>query len=603
MVDITKSLLLVQKTQRVLLDEYYREIAGNLESCEIRWLSNGEQNHLERYLEKTANLKEIKTIVLFVRFKKEIKQADYIKNLPGLFIIEHDACQNYMAGKYRGVFSEYYQKMPSVKVISSGYGVTQKLRKEGVNAFFVPKGYEKSSLYDQQLPRDIELGFLGSTRHKIYAQRKKMLLKIKKKENLVVARTQSGSDYCEMLNRIKFFVSPDVGVGEYMIKSYEAMACGCILFAWDQGEQENHAVGFRDMKNVVLFSSVVEFQEKLAKLRDDHDLATSIADSGKALVEKKYSWGVQGRRVAEIVKENLNKDSKKLSRKNIKTLVIIPYFGSWPKWINVFVESCRANPGFDWLILSDCGAVEGLPENVTFVEYSYKEYCDLVSRRLGIEFSPKNPYKLCDIKPALGCIHESYLDGYEYWGWSDIDLVYGSLSKYYEPYLGRYNLISNHKNRISGHFCLLRVDKKYLYAFKKIKNWRELMSSQKHFAVDEKQFTKLFIRGKNQPGWIKKLISSVRPLSWNTFFHEAYTTPNCRIPWSDGSDNFPRSWRWSKDGLVNSSEVSKDYPYFHFLAWKRLWSEDNIGVDGLANDGTLDSVEFTEAGIKCIRSE
>jgi hypothetical protein len=45
--------------------------------------------------------------------------------------------------------------------------------------------------------------------------------------------------------------------------------------------------------------------------------------------------------------------------------ILIPYFGAWPPWMGLFLESCRANPSIDWLLLGDCGPLDAdLPPNV-----------------------------------------------------------------------------------------------------------------------------------------------------------------------------------------------------------------------------------------------
>jgi hypothetical protein len=119
--------------------------------------------------------------------------------------------------------------------------VSERLRQEGFDAVFVPKGYDQTLLSDQGRERDIELAFVGSTNSVAYSGRKALLDELGQVENLVVTRTKSGEEYCDTLNRIRFFVSADVGMGEYMIKNFEAMACGCVLFAYDQGEAENLA--------------------------------------------------------------------------------------------------------------------------------------------------------------------------------------------------------------------------------------------------------------------------------------------------------------------------------------------------------------------------
>ncbi|MCY1539283.1 Glycosyl transferases group 1 [compost metagenome] len=88
-----------------------------------------------------------------------------------------------------------------------------------------------------------------------------------------------------MLNRIRYFVSADVGLGEYMAKNFEAMACGCVLLAWRQGSEEP-AIGLEDGHHLLLYSSIDELRRHLQKLRHDPDLAQDIADNGRMFVEQ-----------------------------------------------------------------------------------------------------------------------------------------------------------------------------------------------------------------------------------------------------------------------------------------------------------------------------
>ena len=125
-----------------------------------------------------------------------------------------------------------------------------------------------------------------------------------------VTKTKSGEEYLRTLNRIRFFVSADVGMGEYMIKNFEAMACGCVLLAYDQGERENEAFGFRDMENIVLYRSVADIQEKLAILRLDTALAERIARSGQALAIERFSFAAVGQSIVEAMRPALREPER-----------------------------------------------------------------------------------------------------------------------------------------------------------------------------------------------------------------------------------------------------------------------------------------------------
>lgn len=213
-----KVLFLVQKEQRAILDRLYDGIAAHCE-CDTRWLSSEEQADLRGYFRKHVDVSRYDRILFFLRFKKEMRQVRFIRSVPNLVILEHDAYQNYIPCKYTGKFSAHYRRLPWARVISSGHTVSERLRQEGFDAVFVPKGYDQTLLHDLGLARDIELGFVGSTGSVAYSGRKALLDELGGVENLLVTKTKSGEEYLRTLNRIRFFVSADVGMGEYMIKN------------------------------------------------------------------------------------------------------------------------------------------------------------------------------------------------------------------------------------------------------------------------------------------------------------------------------------------------------------------------------------------------
>ncbi|KJK09029.1 MULTISPECIES: glycosyltransferase [Pseudomonas] len=293
-----KVLFLVQKEQRAILDRLYDGVAAHCE-CDLRWLSSADQRNLRSYFRREVDVEKYDRIVFFLRFKQEIRQVGFIRTVPNLVILEHDAYQNYIPCKYTGKFSAHYRQLPWARVISSGYMVSERLRQEGFDAEFVPKGYDQQLLTDQGRERDIDLAFVGSTNSVAYSGRKALLDELAQVENLLVTRTKSGEEYCDTLNRIRFFVSADVGMGEYMIKNFEAMACGCVLLAYDQGEAENRALGLQDMHNVVLYDSIAQLQEKLKVLRADPALVERIGSNGRDLAVSQFSFAQVGRSIVE----------------------------------------------------------------------------------------------------------------------------------------------------------------------------------------------------------------------------------------------------------------------------------------------------------------
>lgn len=291
----------------------------------------------------------------------------------------------------------------------------------------------------------------------------------------------------------------------------------------------------------------------------------------------------------------------KLGRKVSKIIILMPYFGKWPFWIELFLEGCRRNSTINWHFFSDCGLPERLPANVAYQEMSFIEYKQLVQERLGINFNPNNAYKICDIRPAFGFIHSDVIRGYDFWAFGDLDLVYGDLRAVYkESYLSRYDLVSNHATRVSGHLCFIRNSFLMNEQFRKIPNWKEKFSDLEHCAVDERAFSKLFVKHKNLPAWIRKpLVWLLYPVSRKCSFIERYTTPDGCIAWKDGDYLFPKEWFWDGEKISNSFQTEPGIPYFHFAIWKKS-SWNNLSADQYVPYIEDKTYRFSSSGIDMI---
>jgi hypothetical protein len=250
-----------------------------------------------------------------------------------------------------------------------------------------------------------------------------------------------------------------------------------------------------------------------------------------------------------------------------------------------YLESCRRNPDIEWLFFTDCGIPPNVPDNVRIIEMSYQAYCQLVSTRLGIDFYPEQPYKLCDIKPALGYLHANQLEDVDFWAFGDIDVIYGDLRRYFTAErLAAKDLFATHHRRVSGHLCLMRNTALMREAFMRIPRWRERYADPAHQALDEGAFSRLFIRHKNWPEGLR--LFAARFCAWGrrSEFIESHSTFTLH---ADGRKVVPQKWFLCDGRLTNSEMGDTELPYLHFLVWKNEhWKahlhESLLGPEGLA---------------------
>jgi hypothetical protein len=250
-------------------------------------------------------------------------------------------------------------------------------------------------------------------------------------------------------------------------------------------------------------------------------------------------------------------------------IMLIPYFGRWPEWIDLFVESCKWNPSVRWRLYTDCGEPENKADNVDYVHLSFDDYKALVRERLGIAFDPPDPYKLCDLKPCLAHIHERDVAGFQFFGYGDIDVVYGNIRIFYtDDVLARSNVLSTHPERLAGHFAVLRNTRAFRRAFKRIRNYRTLLEQPHHASMDESHFTRVFFPAADKPHRIRRMIDYFDPCRRSLLFVERYGTVLSPRGWHDGTMNYPKQWYWRRGCLTNERDGEREFLYLHFMRWK-----------------------------------
>lgn len=275
---------------------------GRLVEIKLLVLDKSMQRDLRQSI-KTENLADYDRVLLDLHFKHIHSQARALAGIRGLLIYEQDACQNYLPdSRWHGAFSRFYRQLPAAKVVVTSASVCSKLQREGFNVHFFPKVYDPADVYFEPRNRDIELGFVGRTASGAYSGRLKMLEQLAREEPLQLLRTEPGEAYREALNRIRFFVSADVGLSEYMAKNFEAMACGCVLLAWRQGGEEA-TIGLREGDHLLLYGDLAELRAHLKALRQDPELAQRIADAGRAFVEANLTYSHLAGALARLLGE------------------------------------------------------------------------------------------------------------------------------------------------------------------------------------------------------------------------------------------------------------------------------------------------------------
>lgn len=123
--------------------------------------------------------------------------------------------------------------------------------------------------------------------------------------------------------------------------------------------------------------------------------------------------------------------------------LLLPQFGKVPNYFDLWLISAKHNPTIDFYIISDIDFAEySVPSNVEIISTNFRKMVDAISNSINFKVYIKDPYKLCDYKPAYGIVFKDILSGYDFWGHIDPDVIMGDLRKFLtEEVLNRYSKI------------------------------------------------------------------------------------------------------------------------------------------------------------------
>lgn len=134
-----------------------------------------------------------------------------------------------------------------------------------------------------------------------------------------------------------------------------------------------------------------------------------------------------------------------------KVAIIIPYFGKFPNYFDFWLVSALKNSDFDFLIFTDNSNYKSI-NNVQFINMTFQKFRSLLQEKVEFKICLNEPYKICDYRPLFGSALKKYITDYDFWGFGDVDLIYGKLNRFITPeILNKYDKIYE-----LGHLTLLR---------------------------------------------------------------------------------------------------------------------------------------------------
>lgn len=193
-----------------------------------------------------------------------------------------------------------------------------------------------------------------------------------------------------------------------------------------------------------------------------------------------------------------------------KIAVIALWFGPMRDYLRLWTRSLKANDDYNFLLFTDQEIDRSdIPVNLEVIKLTLDDLKATIRQRLNINPTFEFSYKLCDFRPAFGELFAPYLKDYDFWGYCDVDLMFGRLSNFVTD-----DILSSYKKIFSrGHFTLYKNEERIntLYRSSKSIDAQAIMESAACFIFDEWHGIHQVFKEFNIPQYHEECIADIHP--------------------------------------------------------------------------------------------
>lgn len=146
--------------------------------------------------------------------------------------------------------------------------------------------------------------------------------------------------------------------------------------------------------------------------------------------------------------------------KNSVALINFYFAEKKPEFIEVYLSSISFCKSIDLFLFTNF-TIDGQYENVKVIKTDFKTFSGEIVKKINAELRNigirdrveiSSPYKIADFRPAFGLCFQELIQGYNFWGGCDLDIVIGDIEKYVtDAVMEKYDKLYEH-----AHFFLIR---------------------------------------------------------------------------------------------------------------------------------------------------
>lgn len=240
---------------------------------------------------------------------------------------------------------------------------------------------------------------------------------------------------------------------------------------------------------------------------------------------------------------------------------IVPFFGTLPPNFQLWLIGCEANPTIDWIVFTDDKTPYKFPKNVKYFYCSFNEMQQRIQSHYDFPIDFSRTWRLALMKSAYGEIFYEEIKNYDFWGYCDIDLMWGNIRKFYtEDILTEYDRIG-----FQGHSTLMRNTMENNVIYRTLVpgklSYKDIFSGKSDYSFDENGMDAIYRYLKKNT---YRAVNFANLMKYNTSFFLG------AMPKDDELNNKYQIFTWEDGTLLrhyldcNNNINQQEFCYIHF---------------------------------------
>jgi hypothetical protein len=235
----------------------------------------------------------------------------------------------------------------------------------------------------------------------------------------------------------------------------------------------------------------------------------------------------------------------------MKIAFVLTYFGKCP-WIEKYISNCNGIGGrWHWKIFTDINVKS--QGNVEVIPMTLEQFAERVNAKFYrhpnyfFRHNGTPSFNVFGFFPAYGYMFDDYLKGFDFWGHTNLDVVYGRLDEFItDEFLSNCDIFGNDKDAINGIFSLYRNIYPVNNLFRQVFGWEKIYSDAGWYGFDEREFSSIVRDAHNRKEIVFK----------SAFWAESERTVD------------KRHIRFNPDGSIVNTRTNIETMVYHFSKTK-----------------------------------